>query len=82
VIRTVVWTVASISAGGPYPSASYAPRLVPIPAKVVAMHCAGECPTPTDQAASLAKLLTGFRHSTSTAQWLFGSSGPYTSAWV
>jgi hypothetical protein len=75
VVRTVVWTIASISAaGGPHPSASPAPRLVPVPAKVVAMRCAGECPTNTDRLELLAKLGTGiYSSSTSTTGLVIGT---------
>ena len=81
-IRPVVWTLVGLSAASPAPSLCQAPRLVQRrPALAGKVHCAGECPSNSDRLDSLAKLLHAFRlSSTSTTQWLIGSSGPYTSA--
>lgn len=75
-IRPLVWTLASISAAGPHPSASRALWRVSVPARTVSLQCAGECPSNTDRLELLAKLLMGIRaSSTSIGQLAIGTSG-------
>ena len=83
-IRPVVWTLAALSAANPAPSLRHArPVLQRRELLALKMQCAGECPSNSDRFETLAKVLTGIRaSSTSTTQWMIGTSGPYTSAWV
>ena len=84
VIRAVVWTVASLSAANPASSLRQAPRVLQRrEPHAVRMECAGECPSNSDRLGNVAKLLNGIHaSSTSTAQWMIGTAGPYTEAWL
>lgn len=73
-IRAVVWTTIAGITAGPYPSVSYAPPLVPIPARVRALQCAGECPPSADCLEILAQVSAGIRASSAaTTQWVIGT---------
>jgi len=81
-VNPLPFLLAGITAADPQPSLR---RQVTV--QVTPVHqqartfCPADCPNDTDRADALAKVLRGFRNSTSTTQWLMGSSGPYTTAW-
>ena len=75
--------LAAITAADPQPSlrAQVTIRLTQVLDRQTRTFCPADCPNDTDRADALAKVLRGMRNSTSTTQWLMGSSGPYATAW-